>query len=408
MSSLQLDLRARRMFLADWFARLADEAGLQLDQYGSNDEAFTLGPPTGLNVAAKFIEAHPFLQFVSSDPARQDVVDDLALKAVARVNAEDLGDINWYSVSLAAEGFKLASPFSMGSFIQQLGNQTRILGWRRLGSNVLIEFVEELPADWDEKNVLLAPKGIAHVHMAIPAPRAGFLSSHIARGTTETIAAICTFALGRAVALPPTVFPSKPEKVSDLNVRRIDPAILTLARKSVPLDIFSPIGVPGGLQFFERMRAAFLTFDAALHQQHNFVASILYVVTAEAITTPNVNWRDSKLTTRFINFFDELIPADLDTIVAHANFEDAFQIPRGTRTNRSLRRALLDQIYELRSGLVHSGLRPSYQGFGISVPEDMRRSLLADFAEVAILGYLGSPRSSVVGHPEIGRTENKG
>jgi hypothetical protein len=395
------------MLLADWFARLAGEAGLPLDQYGSSGEAFTLGAPTGLNVAAKFIEAYPFLQFVSSDTARQELIDDLALKAVARVNARDLGGINWYSVSLAAEGFRLASPFSIGSFVQQLGNQTRILGWRRLGSNILIEFAEELPADWDEKNVLLAPKGIAHVHMAIPAPRAGFLSSHIARATIETVAAICTFALGRAVALPPSVFPSKPEEVPDLDARRIDQAILTLARKHVSLDIFSPTGVPGGRQFFERMRAAFLTFDAALQQQHNFVASILYVVAAEAITTPNVNWRDSKLTNRFINFFDELIPSDLDTIVAHANFEAAFEIRRGIRTGRSLRRELLDRIYELRSGLVHSGLRPSYQGFGISVPEDMRRSLLADFAESAILGYLVSPRSSVIGHPALGANAEK-
>ena len=169
-------------------------------------------------------------------------------------------------------------------------------------------------------------------------------TSHIARGAIETVAAICTFALGRAVALPPTIFPSKPGEVPDLDARRIDQAILTLARKHVSLDIFSPMGAPGGRQFFERMRAAFLTFDAALQQQHNFVASILYVVAAEAITTPNVNWRDSKLTKRFINFFDELIPSGLDTIVAHANFEEAFEIRRGTRTSRSLRRELLDRI----------------------------------------------------------------
>ena len=118
MSSLQLDLRASRMLLADWFARLAGEAGLQLDQYGSSGEAFTLGAPTGLNVAANFIEADPFPRFVSSDAARQELIDDLALKAVARANAGDFGGINWYSVSLAAEGFKLASPFSMGPFVQ--------------------------------------------------------------------------------------------------------------------------------------------------------------------------------------------------------------------------------------------------------------------------------------------------
>jgi hypothetical protein len=399
MSSTQLDLH--RMLLADWFARLAAEAGLQLDQFGSNDKAFTFGPPTGLNVTAKFIEAHPFLQFVSSDTAQQALVDRLAQQALARIEVGDLGGINWYSVSLAAHGFQLASPFSMGPFIQQLGAQTRIIGWRRLGSDILIEFSEELPTDWAEKNVLLAPKGITHVHMAIPGPRAGFLSSHIAREGIETVAAICTFALGRGVALPPVVWPSKQEQVPDLDARRLDPAILTLARKHVSLDIFSPVTVPGGRHFFERMRAAFLTFDAALQQQHNFVASILYVVSAEALTTPNTDWRRSKPTKRFIEFFDELIPSQLDLIVAHDNFEAAFEIRRGIRTSRRLRRELLEEIYELRSGLVHSGLQPSYHGFGINLPDGIRRSLLADFAEGAILGYLASPRSSLIGNPKI-------
>jgi hypothetical protein len=59
------------MLLADWIARLAAEAGLQLDQFGSSDKAFTLGAPTGLNVTAKFIEAHPFLQlFQATQPGK--------------------------------------------------------------------------------------------------------------------------------------------------------------------------------------------------------------------------------------------------------------------------------------------------------------------------------------------------
>src|SRR6266481_4794600 len=84
MSSIQLDLRGSRMLLADWFARLAAEAGLQLDQFGSSDKALTLGAPTGLNVTAKISEAHPFLQFVSSDTARKELVDGFARQALAR------------------------------------------------------------------------------------------------------------------------------------------------------------------------------------------------------------------------------------------------------------------------------------------------------------------------------------
>ena len=401
--SLQLDLRAVRMLLADWFGRLAREADLPLNQYGSNGEAFTLGSPNEFNVTAKFIDQPPYLRFIGSEPARQELVDSLAKEAVARVGADTFGDVVWHSASMSAVGWQLASPFSMGPFLQQLGSQTRIVGWRRLGRDVLIEFTEELPPDWNEANVLFAPKAIVHAHVAVPAPCAGHFSSHVAHAALETVAAICTFALGRGVDLPPSVFPSRPENIAELVAKHKDPSVLTLARRHVPLDVFSPIGAPGDFEHFSRMRAAFLTFDAAVQQQRDAVACILYVVVAEAISVPNAPWRDSKLTKRFVEFFTELMPSELDKMIAHGNFESVFGIRRGRRSSRALRRDLLGQIYDFRSGHVHAGLKPSYRGVasGFEPSDDIRRGLFADFAEGAILSYLLSPRSSLIGHPSL-------
>jgi hypothetical protein len=408
--SLQLDLRAARMLLADWFGRLVRDAGLPLSQYGSSGETFTLGSPNDFNVTAKFSDQPPYLTFVASDPNRQELVDSLAKQAIARVEAGDFGEVVWHSASMPAVGFQLASPFSMGPFLQQLGSQTRIVGWRRLGRDVLIEFTEELPPDWNEGNVLFAPKAIVHAHIAVPAPCAGHFSSHIAHAAIETVAAICTFAIGRGVALPPSAFPSRPEKLTELAAKHKDPSVLTLARKHVSLDIFSQISVPGGFDHFSRMRAALLTFDAAVQQQRDAVACILYVVVAEAISVPNAPWRDSKLTKRFIEFFTELMPSDLDKMIAHGNFESVFGIRRGKRSSRALRRELLGRVYDFRSGHVHAGLKPSYRGFasGFESSDDIRRGLFADFAEGAILGYLLSPRSSLIGHPSLeGPTNDK-
>jgi hypothetical protein len=291
----------------------------------------------------------------------------------------------------------------MGSFVERLSIQTRIAGWRRLGANVLLEFAEELPPEWDEKKALFAPKAVVHIHVAIPAPCTGHFSSHIAHAAVETAAAICTFALGRRVSLPPAAFPTQPERISNLDARRFDNSVLTLARKHVPLDIFSEIKQPGGFDHFQRLRAALLTFDAAIHQERDSVACILYVVAAECLTALNTDWRHAKITKRFIQFFDDLMPTELEQIVAHGNFEAVFCIRRGTRSNRALRREMLEQIYDFRSGHLHSGLRPSYRGFasGVDSSDDMRRALFADFAEGAILRYLASPRASVIGHPNF-------
>lgn len=392
------------MLLADWFARLARESGLDLaEQHGTSGQSFILGVANAFHVTAHFTEASPFLNFIASDPAQQSTVDSIVAQAVGRVERSDFGGPVWYSTELHEDALVL-SPVLMGSFFQRLGSQTRIAGWRRLGPSIILEFIEEL-ADWDPAKALFSPKAVVHVRIAAPGPCVGIFSSYVAHGAVETVVSICTFALGRSVALPAAVFPSKSEELPQLATRKNDPEVLTLARKHIPLDIFSLVAIPGGDEVFARSRAALITFDAAVRQERDSVACILYVAAAECLTTPNTNWRATRLTKRFVEFFDELMPTELDQIVAHANFEEAFGIRRGTRTARALRRDLLSDIYDYRSGLLHEGLRPSYSGLGVGLDMSapIRRGLFADFAEGAMLRYLAAPRVSLIGHPSFGR-----
>ena len=369
-----------------------------------SDQAFTLGAPNEFQVTAHFIETPPFLNFVASDFRRQGIVDTIVPKAVGKVERGDFGGVVWYSTELHEVEFKFFASTFMGPFLQRLGNQTRIVGLRSLGTNILLEFAEDLPpAGWDEKKELFPPKAIIHAHVAVPGPCAGYFSSHLVNGVIETVAAICTFALGRSVSLSLAVFPSNPETLPQLAERRIDREVLTLARKQISLDIFGPLAIPGGLELFKRLRAAFITFDAAVKQDHDLVACILYVAAAECLATPYTEWRRLKLTKRFREFFDELMPTDLDKIVAHGNFEEVFGIRRSTRTARALRHDLLDRIYDYRSGQLHEGLSPTYQDLSVGLDRmnAVRRGFFADFAEGAILRYLAAPRASLIGHPAV-------
>ena len=408
MPSIQLDLKKHQMLLADWFVCLARESGIDLSKRSSSGQAITVGDPSGFHVIAHFTEKPPFLKFLASDTSRQNLVDDIVAKAVAHVERGDFGGIVWYSTKLNEVEVRFPPLSLMSPFLQRLGSQTRIAGWRRLGISILLEFVEEVPEDWAEKKPILAPKAVVDVNIAAPGPCAGYFSSHIAHGVVETVQAICAFALGRSVELPHTVFPFEDEKLPELNKRRGDPAILTLARKGTSLDIFTPLAADGGLELFRRVRAALITFDAATRQDHDSVAAILYIVVVECLVTPYTDWRRERVTKRFIEFFDELIPDDLDQIVAHGNFEEAFGMRRGARTARALRREVLDRMYDYRSGQLHKGLEPSYQGLGgvgVDVGSSARRGLLGDFAEAAVLRYLSAPRSSLIGHPEFEGTQ---
>lgn len=402
MSQIDLDLRSRRMLLADWFGRLARESGLELSQHGSSGDAFTLGSPTSFNVRAEFIEKEPFLRFVPSDSMHDELIATTAARAVDRVAAMDFGGEVWYSTELHELAWNLSSPQFMSTLMERLGNQTRIVGWRRLRGDVLLEFTEQIGEDAAGKAGLLAPKAVVKVHVAAPGPSPGHFSSHIAHAVVEVVGSICNFALGRPVSLPHVVFPARQEDSELAANRRADSSVLTLARKGVPLDIMGWAAVPGGFPVFERLRSALLTYDAAVKQEHDAVACILYVVAAECLTTPAPSWRNEKLTKRFREFYDELMPEALDRIVEHGNFEEAIGVRRGSRTPRALRREALERIYSFRSGRLHEGLAPSYRSLYSDSAANVRRGLFSDFAEAAILGFIRAPRSSLIGHPFSG------
>jgi hypothetical protein len=320
------------------------------------------------------------------------------------VSANDFGGEVWFSFELHEQELNLFAPHSgITALVLRLGTQKRIIGWRRIGSSVLLEFGEGPSKDGNPDAPLLAPPAIIRVHVAVPGPREGFFAQSVAAGVVELVAAICTFALGRPVNPPPAVFPAKGEALAHLREKKRDAAILTLARKGVSLDIISALGIPGGVEWFSRLRAALITFDAAMRQERDSVASILYVVAAESLTLPETKWRDRRLSARFREFYLDEIAADLDTIVQHGNFEAAFSIKRGSKTPLSLRKKVLDKIYGIRSGHVHEGLPPSYKDIfsGHDFGADMQRALIHDFAEAALLSVIRSPRSSLVGHPTL-------
>ncbi len=403
---MRLGVRGSRMLLADWFVRLARDFGIDLQQTGGSNTAYTLGDPIAFHVTAQFADSFPFLTFVASDSRPGEVVAKIASAAIEKLTGGDFGGIVWYSVELHESDLRL-SPFSLlGDLLQRLGSQVRIAGWRRLGANILLEFTEEMRRPVPHGEDIFAPKAVVRVHIAAPGPCAGFLASEIAHGVVESAGAICSFALGRPVDIPFSAFPAKSEQLLDLAARQRDVNILTLARGGIPLDIVNYLAVEGGAEVFLRARNALLSFDAAGRQERDSVAGILYVVAAECISSPTTPWKDVKLTKRFIEFFDELMPSELDRIVGHDNFEEAFGIVRGGKTARVLRRKALNRFYDFRSGQLHQGLSPSYQSLGtrFDPASQARRGLLRDFAEGAILRYLSAPRSSLIGHPGLDRS----
>lgn len=288
-------------------------------------------------------------------------------------------------------------------------NQTRFVGWGRVSSGILVEFREELPEGQPnpEDNPFVVHRSVIDIHIAAPGPARGPLTEPMAHRVLDEVAAVCTFFLGRAVDFPPIIFPAQDSSVAELDTKLSDPSIGTLTRNGVLLDIYEDLFLRGGLESVNRTRNALLSYDSAIRQNREQVALILYVVAAECLTNPYQPWKTERLTKRFIEFFDELMPDDLDALVQHGNFEAAFGIRRGSRSARALRREFLNTIYNQRSEPVHEGLSASFRGMaGMGGPAHLRRALASQFAQNAILRFLEAPRTTLIGHPATAPDES--
>jgi hypothetical protein len=389
------------MLSASWLLRLVREADYDVPQSSLSVAPFIIGRPDDFHIDVMPADTDPWITAVASDPAHQERIDELVRRSGDMVAAGDFGGHVWYTATLAGKPWGIDAVF-ITRMQEVLTNQTRILGWRRLGWNVLLNFREELPEGQAavDDNPFVVHQAIVDVHIALQGPIHGPLTDPTAHRLLEEVAAICTFALGRPVDLPPSIFPARDESVAELDSQRQNMAIGNLARNGVSLDIYNDLFERGDMPSLDRARGAFLSFDAAVRQEREQVALIMYVVAAECLTNPYQPWKTERLTTRFINFFDELMPQDLDELVQHDNFEAAFGVVRGTRSARALRRELLSTLYNLRSEPVHEGLSASFQGLaGMGSPSSQRRALASLFAQRAIIRFLEAPRTTLIGHP---------
>lgn len=247
----------------------------------------------------------------------------LVVEAAEQVAARNTGDDVVYEVRMRAAPATIDSNMML-NFMRALGDQIRMLDWRRLGGAVLLHFSEEGPDD--PSPLLFAPSAEIRILMFIPGPSAGPLASRLAGAIAETVQAICTLALGRVVTLDfgGVMFPASSEVSTEARAMRGDLRIGNLARDSVSLDIFDDLVNRAGGDGFQRARGALLSYHSALTQVNADVATMLFVTAMEALVAPRHEWGKDKVTTRFINFFEELCPDAVDALLDHDNVKAAF------------------------------------------------------------------------------------
>ena len=321
--------------------------------------------------------------------------------AAANVRSNNSGSDLVYQATMECCNPPLRDDMLLNMF-RVLGDQVPIVGPRRLSDIALLDFAQDSPPESGQ--VLFVPDTKITVTLFAPGPAAGPLTQNAVGATFETVAAICSIALGRPITYSALAnFPVAAEFAESQRARRYDPSILGLARDSISLDIFAELAALGGPDAVIRARNACVTIHEAQRQANADIATMLYVCAIEALITPGrqCKWRKEQVTKRFREAVLILCEQAVDASLAHQNLEEALGFSKRGNINRQ-RRELVDHIYDLRSLPTHAGIGPrniSIHTFGAE--RSIRVALLSDLARATLLAYLQTPMSFLTGHPAL-------
>ena len=228
---------------------------------------------------------------VTSVEVSRDEIQSILEDASAKVAARDTGEPVVYPVEMRVPPVD----FTSVHFMRILGDQVHIEGNRRLADIAILEFEEGLLADAPPEGLMFAPPSTVQVTIFAPGPVHSDLTQKVAAGISEMVAAVCAFATGRAVEYFPPMFPHPDEDAAaSALARRTDPAILTLARDSISLDVFGELPALGDLDAVLRVRGALIAYHAALKQTIPDVAVMLLVTSIEALISPRPEWENRR------------------------------------------------------------------------------------------------------------------
>ena len=313
----------------------------------------------------------------------------------------DTGDGVWWSFSFVSQPSGV--DFFSTRFMRKLSEQHLWEGDARLdGFDTLVRFsVEPVDPEHGEISVMTPQRQKCDVTLRTPGPTNGEFSAGLRDWLAPFIRSVCTFSTG----LPPSrdapifAFEAEEEDKTEAADKLGRAETPSLAAKRPADGTFVGLGAPLAAlavreqpEAFHRARRALLAYESAIDQLSSEVSVILLVSCIEALATPNQSWAQAKLVDRFATFLLELCPEAVATVMNHGNFKEAF----GAKTSP---RSFLSSVYGERSQM-HSGLeRGAPLGLSLADPHGTQVALLSEIAREAILAFLLSPRSSLVGSP---------
>ena len=231
----------------------------------------------------------------------------------------------------------------------------------------------------------------------VPGPGGGPFTKYMAERVATVIRSIIVYATAAPIETFPSLFPLRPEAVTEAQQHATDSSVGELTVDGVLFyEAIASLAVGSNREALRRIQEALFAYEQAISQASEYVAIVLFVSAIEALAVPNVAWDQDRVTSRFVQFVEQAAFGTglFSSIMDHSNFRQVFG-------NISSPKRFLNDLYAARSKPLHTGF-VQHGGFQMSAWEpSMRVALVSDLVRGVIRSFLTAPFSSLVGHPMI-------
>lgn len=374
----------------DWcHVLIGEQMGIQ--QHGSSKDRQTLQVKDGPELT--------FLREPTSDICVVETSQALPARLLAtikdaadRAARGEMGKTQWWRVVFGSPQ-TLDASFTL-HMMRMLGQSRAFNGRWRLGKDALVDFAIE-----DPKQLPAFAKQTISVIFRSIGPGHGPRSALLARSQADLIRAVLSFCTASLMEGGAFVRPVTGE--SFLPGGEVNSALPELSVQALPVwSQLSEAALNGANEFVGRVVNALTAYEHALGQPTDSTAIMFYVAAIEALTVPNHQYSNQRVTSRFSKSLLALARPKLEETLKHANFAEAFE---GAKTRVRTPAELASRIYGLRSSSVHTGQFGLERDLlaGASPGREIRAALLGEIAESAILEFLKCPFTSLIGHPDF-------
>ena len=315
-------------------------------------------------------------------------IEELSQEACNKIKDKIAPPSSWWRINFSSEQNMLNQSTLLHMF-RSMGSYKRGPEKLRMGQGALLRI-----DDGKEGELALLPKLNIEVIFASPGAPAGPFSRAMAKKMIPVFSAVLSGCFGTPLMPMPAIVPAKENEIEDTLQELNSDKLPDIGFQGLPIwNFLAACRFLGATELADRVIGAMMAYEAGMLQRTDHATLVFFVSAIEALTVPNLKKaKTQRLSKRFSDFLETFCSDDIEKVMNHANFSQAF----GKITSK---KRFIRELYNLRSVPIHTGHFGNYSGMMIADDQSLKIGLVNDIVVAAISALIKTPVTLLWGHP---------